>query len=153
MDGEEPMPQAPQIAPVSQNRLLAALPPEELERLMPQFQLIPLVFKETLFEAGARIEYLYFPFDGVISTLAVMRDGSSTEVGMVGKEGATDIAAALRRRHFKPSRRCSTAGLSREAECGRSARGASPRRGPAFDIASVYALHSSSGNSAGSVQP
>jgi hypothetical protein len=31
------MPPAPQIAPVSQNRLLAAIPPEELERLAPIF--------------------------------------------------------------------------------------------------------------------
>jgi CRP-like cAMP-binding protein len=89
------MPQAPQIAPVSQNRLLAVLPPEELERLTPHFQRVPLVFKETLFEAGARIEFLYFPLNGVISTIAAMRDGSAIEVGIVGKEGATDVAIVL----------------------------------------------------------
>ena len=89
------MPQAQQIAPVSQNRLLAVLPPEELERLAPHFQRVPLVFKETLFEAGARIEFFYFPLNGVISTIAAMRDGSSIEVGIVGKEGATDVAIVL----------------------------------------------------------
>ena len=40
------MPQASQIAPVFQNRLLAVLPSEELERLALHFQCVPLVFKE-----------------------------------------------------------------------------------------------------------
>lgn len=52
----EPMPPASQIAPVSQNRLLAALPPEELERLTPHLERVPLVFRETLFEAGAPMQ-------------------------------------------------------------------------------------------------
>jgi hypothetical protein len=33
----------------------------------PHFQRVPLVFKETLFDAGARIEFFYFPLNGVIS--------------------------------------------------------------------------------------
>jgi hypothetical protein len=33
--------QSPQIVPLSQNRLLAALPPDELERLAPHFQPVP----------------------------------------------------------------------------------------------------------------
>ena len=89
------MPPAPQTVPISQNRLLAALPPEELARLAPRFQRVPLVFKDTLFEAGARIEYLYFPLDGVISTIASTENGSSVEVGIVGKEGTTDVSAVL----------------------------------------------------------
>src|SRR5271169_4273370 len=91
----EPMPPALQIAPISQNRLLAALPREELERLTPHFQRVPLVFKETLFTAGALIEFFYFPLSGVISNIASMSDGSSIEVGIVGKEGATDVAIVL----------------------------------------------------------
>ena len=89
------MPSAPQIAPVSQNRLLAALRPEEVRRLAPHFQRVSLTLKETLFEAGERIEFFYFPLDGVISTVASTEDGSSVEVGMVGKEGATDVSVVL----------------------------------------------------------
>ena len=87
--------QIPQMAPVSQNRLLAALPPQELERLAPHFQLVSLVYRKTLFEAGVPVEYFYFPLKGCISTLAVMKDGTATEVGIVGKEGATDVSVAL----------------------------------------------------------
>jgi CRP-like cAMP-binding protein len=89
------MPQAPQIAPVSQNRILAAIPPEELERLAPYFQRVPLVFKETLFKAGELIEFFYFPLDGVISMIASTESGRSVEVGIVGREGATDVSIVL----------------------------------------------------------
>jgi len=75
------MPQAPHIPTVFQNRLLAVLPPEELERLALHFQHVPLVFRETLYDAGVISEFIYFPLNGVISTIAVMKDGSSTEGG------------------------------------------------------------------------
>jgi CRP-like cAMP-binding protein len=87
--------QSAQIVPPSQNRLLAALPPDELARLLPHFQRVPLLFKETLFEPGSGLEFFYFPLNGVISTIAAMRDGSSVEVGIVGKDGATDVATVL----------------------------------------------------------
>ena len=51
--------------------------------------------KRTLYEAGAISQFVYFPLNGVISTIAVMNDGRSTEVGMVGKEGATDVSVVL----------------------------------------------------------
>jgi CRP-like cAMP-binding protein len=89
------MPPTPQMAPISQNRLLAALPAEELGRLAPHLERVHLVFRETLFEPGAPIESMYFPLNGVISTLVVMKDGSAIEVGIVGKDGATDISAVL----------------------------------------------------------
>jgi len=89
------MPQTPQIAPVSQNRLLAALPREELERLTPHFQHLPLVFKEHLFEAGEQVEFIYFPLSGVISMIASTENGSSVEVGIVGREGMTGVSVVL----------------------------------------------------------
>src|SRR5579863_2202858 len=85
----------PHTVPVFQNRLLAALASEELDRLAPHSQRVPLVFGKTLFEAGDRIEFIYFPLSGVISTIASMEDGSSVEVGMVGNEGATDASVVL----------------------------------------------------------
>ena len=89
------MPQALQIAPVSQNRILAAIPSEEFERLAPHFQRVPLVFKEIIFKAGDIIEFFYFPLDGVISMIASTESGRSVEVGIVGREGATDVSIVL----------------------------------------------------------
>ena len=87
--------QAPNITPVSQNRLLAAIPPEELEHLALHFQRVPLVFGEILFEAGDLIEFIYFPINGMISMIASTENGRSVEVGLVGKEGVTGVSAIL----------------------------------------------------------
>jgi CRP-like cAMP-binding protein len=89
------MPQPPQIARVSQNRLLAAIAPEELARLAPHFQRVRLVFKETLFETGERIEFFYFPLNGAIAMIASTGNGRSVGVGIVGREGAADVSVVL----------------------------------------------------------
>jgi CRP-like cAMP-binding protein len=87
--------QAPQITPVSQNRLLAAIPPEEFERIAPHLERVPLVLGETLFEAGDLIEFTYFPTHGIISIIASTKKDIFVEIGIVGKEGATDISVVL----------------------------------------------------------
>ena len=86
------MPRAQQIAPISQNRLLAVIPSEELARLVPHLQRVTLVFKETLFEAGVRIEFFYFPLNGAIGMFASTENGRSVGVGIVGNEGAADVS-------------------------------------------------------------
>ena len=92
---ESPL-RAPQITPASsQNRLLAAIPSEELQRLAPHFQTVPLVFRETLFEAGDPIEFVYFPLSGMISLIASTGSGRSIEVGIVGKDGLTGVPIVL----------------------------------------------------------
>ena len=89
------MPRVQQIAPISQNRLLAVIPPEQLERLVPHFQRVPLVFKETLFEKGERTEFFYFPLNGAIAMIASTENGRSVGVGIVGNEGAADVSVVL----------------------------------------------------------
>jgi len=85
----------PLTIPFSHNRLLAAIPPEELARLAPHFQQTPLVFDTTLFEAGDRIEFAYFPLSGLISMISTMEDGRCIEVGMCGNEGMSGLSVVL----------------------------------------------------------
>jgi CRP-like cAMP-binding protein len=87
--------QALQIASYSQNRLLAAIPTEELGHLTPHLEPVPLVFRETLFEAGERTEFIYFPLSGMISLVASTKNGSFIEVGIIGKEGMTGVPVVL----------------------------------------------------------
>ena len=87
--------QASQANLASQNRLLAALPRAELRRLTPQFQPVPLAFRETLFEAGDPIEFIYFPLSGMVSLIASTKTGSSIEVGITGKEGMIGVPVVL----------------------------------------------------------
>ncbi len=58
---------------------------EVLERLSPH--LLAFDVNLILYEPNAPIEYVYFPEDGVVSVVAVMENGSSIEVGTIGREG------------------------------------------------------------------
>lgn len=77
------------------NRLLAALPSEELERLSPALHAIPLELRQVIYEVGAPIDHLYFVEEGLCSILTSMADGSTVEVGMVGKDGMIGVNVLL----------------------------------------------------------
>lgn len=77
------------------NRLLAALPPEEYERLLPHLQLVTLEYKQVLYQPNEPIKYVYFPKDGVISLLTIMENGEAVEVGTVGNEGFVGLPLFL----------------------------------------------------------
>jgi len=74
------------------NRLLAALPPEEFERLLPHLESVPFSLGEAVYESGERMEYVYFPIDSIVSLLYTMLDGATAEMGLVGREGVVGIA-------------------------------------------------------------
>ena len=75
-----------------QNRLLAALPIAESERLYPHLEWIPLPRGQVLYGSGDELQHVYFPIDAIISLLYVMADGSPAEIAMVGNEGVIGIA-------------------------------------------------------------
>lgn len=75
-----------------QNDLLAALPPEEFDRLAPHLELIEMSVGEVICEAGAKIRYVYFPTSAVISHLYLMEDGSCAETAVVGKDGIVGVS-------------------------------------------------------------
>ncbi|HEY6230967.1 MAG TPA: Crp/Fnr family transcriptional regulator [Pyrinomonadaceae bacterium] len=83
----------PAPVPTIQNRLLAALPEVVYQRLSPHFEAITLEHGAVLYEMEAPIDYFYFPFDAVISLVTQMEDGRIVEVGLVGNEGMTGLAA------------------------------------------------------------
>lgn len=77
------------------NRILAALPREEYERLLPKLENVFLEFHQTLIAPNQPIEYVYFPTTGVVSLLNVMENGATAEVGMVGYEGFVGLPVFL----------------------------------------------------------
>ena len=74
------------------NKILASLPREDYERILPH--LSPVAFKlgEVVYESGARMEHIYFPTTAIISLLYVMENGSSAEMGVAGNEGVVGVA-------------------------------------------------------------
>src|SRR5216684_4766641 len=74
------------------NRLLGALTPAAYERLRPHLEAITFALGEVVYESGAHMRYVYFPTTSHISLLYTMIDGSTAEMGLVGREGVVGIA-------------------------------------------------------------
>jgi hypothetical protein len=74
------------------NGLLARLPPEEIERLLPHLDRAALALGEVIYESGGRQRYIYFPTTAIISLLYLMENGSSAEMGIAGNEGLVGVA-------------------------------------------------------------
>ena len=70
-----------------ENRLLAALPRDEYDRLLPHLEKVSLPLKDILYEANGPIPHVFFPLNGVVSLVIIMDGGFSLEVGTIGNEG------------------------------------------------------------------
>jgi len=91
------------IHPSRRNRLLASLPNEDLTLLRPHLKEVLLEQGAILQEQGEPIEDVYFPSEGIISVLSIMRQGDAIETATVGREGALGSLAGLgpRRSHTR----------------------------------------------------
>ena len=85
------------------NLLLAGLPAADLALLAPQLKDVVLEQGTVLQEQGEPVDQVYFPHDGIISLLAVMRQGDAIETATIGYEGAVGSFAGLgqRRSHTR----------------------------------------------------
>jgi|GEM_PF-4458369 len=86
------------LTPAPHNRLLAALPPEELARLRPWLERVELPARHTLTAADAPITAVHFPEAGWISMLATLEDGDAAEVRLIGREGMVGLPPRVRDR-------------------------------------------------------
>ena len=77
------------------NRLLAALPKKEYQRLLPELEQVAMPFAEVVYEPGEQIRHVYFPNDSIVSLLAEVADRSTLEVGIVGNEGMAGISVFM----------------------------------------------------------
>src|ERR1700731_289827 len=86
--GEEllPMLNATALRAPPANRLLAALPAKEYQRLLPQLEPVPLRFAQIIYNPGDTIRHVYFPNNAIVSLLAAEDHHASLEVGMIGNE-------------------------------------------------------------------
>jgi len=74
------------------NRLLATLPPEEFERILPHLETVSFSLGEVVYESGGQLAHVYFPTTSIVSLLYVMKNGSSAEMGVAGNDGVVGIA-------------------------------------------------------------
>jgi len=77
------------------NRLLVALPREDLDLLRPHFEPVPLPHKQTLSEPNAPIDHVHFLQEGMVSLVQPLENGAMIEVGMIGNEGFLGVPVLL----------------------------------------------------------
>ena len=77
------------------NRLLLALPPTDLEQLTQELEHIRCEREQVLMDADSSLDHVFFPDSGVVSAVAVYRDGSIIEMATIGREGCTAVQAVL----------------------------------------------------------
>ncbi len=97
---------APQFAPAAQqaplpacdarsNILLATLPDAEWRRLQAVLQTVDLRVGQILSEPGSVTAFAIFPLTAIVSLLYMTRDGSSTEVAVIGKDGMVGLGSLM----------------------------------------------------------
>jgi CRP-like cAMP-binding protein len=75
-----------------QNQLLGSLSEAELQRWRPHLQPVQLRTNQVLLESGSTPTFVYFPTTAVISLMSMTRDGASSELAVVGRDGLVGIA-------------------------------------------------------------
>ena len=78
-----------------QNHLLAALPPEDYDRLLPELEPVSLPLGWTVQGASDRDKYLYFLTAGIVSLYQVMENGASAEFAVAVSEDIIGVALFL----------------------------------------------------------
>ena len=78
-----------------ENHLIERLPRKDRTRLLALCEQIPLVLADVLCDPGKPMRHVYFPTDGFISMVAVVKGSPGVEVGMVGREGMLGAHMAL----------------------------------------------------------
>jgi CRP-like cAMP-binding protein len=93
--GAEPGPQNDLKEAARRNKILAALPANEFDRLVGTLEPIQLKLHEVLYLPGERIKHVYFLTGGIISLLTILEDGTTIEAAVVGSEGIVGLSVIM----------------------------------------------------------
>jgi CRP-like cAMP-binding protein len=77
------------------NQIVATLDKTLYRDFLDRLEVVQLSQGAAVYEADSRIDYVYFPTTAVFSMLATMEDGSTAEVGPVGREGLVGLRIFL----------------------------------------------------------
>ena len=75
------------------NRILAALPKQEISRLAQHLSPVTLEQEKPLLDG--KLGHAYFLEDGIASVVVTVEDGNTVEVGVIGCDGVVGIPILL----------------------------------------------------------
>jgi CRP-like cAMP-binding protein len=77
------------------NRFLAALPPEDCNRLVPQLELVSFDQQQVLYNPNDPLDHVFFPLDCLCSQVVMLANGEALETNIIGREGMVGVRVAL----------------------------------------------------------
>ncbi len=77
------------------NQILAALPKSEYQRLAPYLTPVDLASGILLYEPQEEIDTVYFPISALISIVSTLENGTTTEIGLIGRNGILGLPVIL----------------------------------------------------------
>lgn len=83
------------IIPRTGNALVDSLSEETRRAIHEAATPLTLRVRDTVYEKGGKVDYVYFPIDGFISNVLTMKTGDEIEVGIVGREGMAGFPLIL----------------------------------------------------------
>ena len=114
-----------------QNRLLNGLPAADAVRWMLHLESVELHCEQLLCESDT--EYLYFPTSAIVSMLYVTEGGESTEIAVIGNDGAVGMSIFMNGNTQPIQAKVQSAGHAYRVR-GHFVREEAHRRGPMLDI-------------------
>lgn len=81
------------------NVLIDALPEENKRKLLKQVTRVNVPIRTSLYEPGDAPKFAHFLTSGIASVVSTMADGSTTEVGTLGREGVPQALHLLGQLH------------------------------------------------------
>jgi CRP-like cAMP-binding protein len=78
-----------------ENHLLKGLPDDTIERLRPHLEWIDAPVEMKMYDPYEKITDIHFPINSLASIVATTASGQSTEIGVVGNEGAVGLDALM----------------------------------------------------------
>ena len=79
-----------------ENLLLAAMPAQIFQRLVPHMSIAEFRLGEVLYDCEDHLKDVYFPLrNTIISLIVCSAEGPSVEVGMVGREGLVEVTSFM----------------------------------------------------------
>lgn len=80
------------------NLLLDNLPQDSFELLAPYLENVSMTIRETICEPGALQDYAYFPTTSMLSSIIILRNGTTVEAATIGNEGMGGVGLLIKQR-------------------------------------------------------
>ena len=81
----------------TRNLVIGSLPHTEVNKLVSALMPVHLEAGDEIYTSDNEIDDLFFPVDSVVSSLALLEDGSTVEISMTGREGIVGLSAIVGR--------------------------------------------------------